>query len=124
MVRKIELNFNNKFLELSINEENWCKLSLIFQDSIENLGADDFSIIKERLLNSLSKSTNLESSGIKDGLPIYWVLSLLEKHHSIYVQYKNDFQHFFIQNSNGDITENFMLNSKEIESWKNIISSI
>ncbi len=84
------------------------------------MGADDKTTIAERLQEGLCKN-DLESIGELDEMPVAWVLSLAEKHTSIYVGIGSDARHFFFQNEDGDTFAKLSLAPETCKNWLQLL---
>lgn len=117
----IQLNAEDSVLSLNTGENNWCEVKLQSGNQSYQLGAEDKTKIIERLQEGLCKN-DLESIGELDGVSVAWVLSLAEKHTSIYVGISGDTRHFFLQNEAGDTFAKLNLTPDTCKNWLKLLS--
>lgn len=116
----IQLNTEGSVLSLSTGENNWCEVELQSGNQRYQLGAENKTKIIERLRDGLCKN-DLERIGELDGIPVAWVLSLAEKHTSIYVGVGGDTRHFFFQNEDGDTFAKLNLTQETCIIWLQLL---
>jgi hypothetical protein len=112
----IDLNKELQTLNFKTGENNWCEVELQDDGKIYQIGAEDKTIIIEKLKVGLFED-NLEIIGELDGIPVAWVLSLAEKHSSIFVGIVGDNRHLFFQNEAGDTFAKITLSSEVCKNW-------
>ncbi|HQU86816.1 MAG TPA: hypothetical protein PKY59_27025 [Pyrinomonadaceae bacterium] len=79
-------------------ESSWLKLYLSNNDEQIFLGAATQKYVIEKLLNCL-ESSNHKSAGKINGVEVFWVMSLSEKHFVLYCAKSDNSFNFYWQNS-------------------------
>jgi hypothetical protein len=106
-IAKIEISDTK--LMFFINENDWCQTELHAGKEKFKLGAEDWSVLKVKILTAF---TNLSNSTEPE-----WMLSLSEEHCSLYRQNIDGKNLFFFQNSKGNqIWESNFIDSLNEES--------
>ena len=118
----VNLLAGNYLLKLEADESSkWCKVHFIdFQkDSCIFLGADDLMIIASRLYAALkSESLKTNEAFQKNDNDLFWILSLFEKHASIYGSLTSSFgMKLFLVEDSGQYLPELDLNKQNIEEW-------
>ena len=72
-------------LELASDDSAWCQVALVTSDARIALGAETLDYIVEHLLRALGALRCERSDDTVDGVRVAWVLSLMERHASMYV---------------------------------------
>ena len=93
-MKHTELQLSGAKLVFKRDQKDWCRILLKTNSNSMELGADTWAVIKQKLngaLSSICESTEPE-----------WVLSLSEKHCSLYRQNINNNTEFFWQNAEGN----------------------
>lgn len=122
VTNRIQLTAENSILRLNTDSDNWCEVTLQSGNQYYQLGAEDKTKIIERLQNSLCNN-ELEFSGKIDGISVCWVVSLAERHTSVYVGVENNVRYFFFQNEAGDIFAKLNLKSEIRKKWLQLLAS-
>lgn len=112
----IHLDAEDSSLSLSVGKNNWCEVKLHLGNHSYHLGAEDKTKIVKRLQDGLCKN-DLEGSEKLDGISVLWVLSLAEKHTSIYVGISSDTRQFFFQNEAGETFAKISLTQEKCKKW-------
>ena len=90
-MRTIQIDFSEAQLVFRIDENDWCQAELHTSQEQFKLGADKWSILKEKFANAL---TNLSNSNEPE-----WMLTLMEEHCSLYRQNIDGKNSFFWQDA-------------------------
>jgi len=98
----LDLN-DTTFLTLEIGEGNWTQVSLKTEKGIIILGAESLTSITHKILSAFQEYPIRKTVGKFDGLNVIWVLSLAEKHSSLYLARTSSRSILFFQNSEGKL---------------------
>ena len=120
MAKVVELQADGNILRLEIvNELNWCQVYLI-NDKITSLGADTAEIIKTRLVDYFrGKNTDKKLFYAHKDLELQWILSLSEKHATIYgtlATCSGDMKIFCVEDG-GHFLSEMNLRKRDIKEW-------
>jgi hypothetical protein len=80
------------------------------------LGSDDTDIIRQRLLSHLAEPQT--ASGEVDGRPIHWVLSLSERHCTLYAEFGPEGRRLLIQGAQCEWLWRGALPDREWQEWR------
>lgn len=116
MRKVINLKASKGSLILDADKNDWCRVKLSNPSGESDLGADDIEIIAARLSHALSNGQSYTCGEI-DGQPVAWVMSLMEKHYTIYIGAESNTIDLFLQNSNGELFAKVSLSERERENW-------
>lgn len=105
-------------LALESDDGDWCQVVLEFGGQKLPLGADLRSIIAERLLHSLLGASAGPTSGMLDGVAVRWVLSLAERHSTLYAGDEAGRRTLFIQADDGSLIAKLPLDPFEMARWR------
>jgi hypothetical protein len=101
--------------------EDWCQLTLRIQQQSIDLGADTRSIVVQRLLRALTNPLGTKATGSIQGIEVHWVMTLAEKHSTIYVsqteQGLTPSRCLFFQDSEGTLLGRLDLTDKVLNAW-------
>lgn len=124
MVNIIELKASGKSIIIQGKKaEKWYEVSLINQNKKIILGYENIDIIIERFYKLFNKNI-LNKTGELDGKDIYWIMSLNEIHHSIYINFDNEEINMFFENSEGKIIQQMKITQFEQQEWKKILTKL
>ena len=71
-------------LEFLTDENQWCRLTLTVGDKQMALGADTFRVVVKKFLVYLESRENPKYSHHADGVDWAWIISLSERHASLF----------------------------------------
>lgn len=94
-MKNAKLEFSGATLEFRINDNDWCQVELDTGESVFQLGADTWNIVKQRISAALA---DLSSTSEPE-----WMISLSEKHCCLYRQNIDGKNYFFWQDDHGNI---------------------
>jgi hypothetical protein len=95
MVEKVKLEGRNSSLLIERESDSWFRCFLITADNKIFLGAETKKYIIRQFLNYF-ETTNQNLSGVIDGYPVSWILTLSETHIVLYcAKDKNTFLLFW-----------------------------
>jgi hypothetical protein len=115
--KTFELEASGYILRFSVAPNGWCRLSLINNQRVEDLGADSDQIVTERLISGLQDKIKRKIVGEITGIPVQWVLSLNEKHFTIYAGDDQKGRHLFFQDANAKLVASFVLSLEDRKQW-------
>jgi hypothetical protein len=105
-------------LTLSTEEGGqWCSLILLVGGRVHELGADDLTVIKQRLARAVSDVLAGDKGGKIDGLEVTWIASLSERHASIYAADENGHRLIFFADERGQLLARVELQDDERRRW-------
>jgi hypothetical protein len=117
------LQTENVALEIiQILENGWTQVYLQTKNERHFLGADTLKDILCRLLVGVSE-VNRETAGQIDGKDVICVVSLYEKHHSIYATQNKEPTIFYVQNREAKVIFTFTVSSQTKQFWKTEIKT-
>jgi len=102
-------------LELSMLQPRWWEWTLVTEDARITLGAEVLATVGTRALSRLSSGG--ERSGVVDGREVCWVLSLAEKHHSLYCAVDGPDRLLYFQDAEGRVIWRDRLSPDHLKSW-------
>ncbi len=112
MVMILDFSIDPFILRLAINNEKWCRVSLVLENKVTYLGAERVDYIVKHLLESLSDDEKT-INGYLDGFPVYWVLSLSEAHTILYMANELDGRVLFWQDSGAKILTTLQMREEQ-----------
>lgn len=114
----IHLKSSASRLRFDIRESGWTSLYLESNEQSIELGAEVNYILFRKLRDFLgAKEIQKEIAGNIENQPVIHVLSLSEKHTSVYASVDNLEPTLFFQSSEGKIFAKMRLASSEINNW-------
>src|SRR5260370_19775257 len=93
----LELRVPGVVLRLRTDQRGWCQVELQTDSRIDALGADARHMIVERLRSGLAESLTGRSAGEIGGVPVRSIMSLAERHCSLYGGDVGPDRHVFFQ---------------------------
>lgn len=110
-------------LRLEPDENAWCRVTLeVAEDRDVELGADSLSTVRMRLLNALGPLRGLVSGEI-DGRAVYHVLSLFERHCTLYAADAPEGRRLFIQDAGGKVLGAITIPNDRRRAWASALSA-
>ena len=104
-------------LRLLTDARGWCQVELATEGSTTALGAETKRIVTERLLTGLTDSLTGKSAGQIHGVTVRWVMSLSERHCSVYAGDVGTDRHLFFQASGGELLATVVLSEQQRYNW-------
>ena len=98
-----------------VNDKDWCSLSIAYNNEVTELGADSKNIVLKRIIEGLKSITKDQIVGALEGIEVKCVLSLSEKHCSLYLGIENNRKILFIQDDAGKIIARITLTNNDIQ---------
>lgn len=121
------MDFENKTLILQAQnvalefvpflENGWTQIYLQTENERHFLGAQTLKYILQHLRDALDESIG-KTDGFINSEPVFWVLSLSEKHSSFYANNSKESLKFYIQNKKAETEFVFALSLAEKSVWK------
>lgn len=105
-------------LILESDESDWCQVMLDFDGRQIALGADTRSVIVERLGGALLDQLKGTPSGVLEGVDVQWVLSLAERHFTLYAGDRGDRRLLFVQAEDGSLIGSLSLGPEHLRRWQ------
>ncbi len=102
--------------EIILLNQPWCQVVLRTPKGEYALGADSRKIVFQRLFDGLSQDLSLPSYEIA-GVKVAWVMSLGEKHTSIYVGLVEGNRCLYFQDGNARIITTLRLSYGDVKAW-------
>jgi hypothetical protein len=101
-------------------ENRWCQVKL--QNGQERyLGAETFSVLRDKLAAALEPVVSKNITGEIDGNSVFWAFNLNEMHTTIYVSVKGDHLIFFLRDEAGVIFTTFKVTFQERDAWRDAL---
>src|ERR1051325_1598908 len=94
---EVNLSTESSKLVLRIEDDNWTKLSLRTGSGEYVLGGDKLEVIVSRLRDALTKPFEGEFAGNIENVKVQWVLTLAEKHSTIYRGLVGNVLHLYVE---------------------------
>ena len=107
-------------LVLTCDSSQWCEV-VLEADGRHELGAETRAVLVERLLRGLRDELPEPTSGELDGVAVSWVLSLSERHASIYAAQRADVRSLYFQDSEGNLIVRVDLKSEDRKRWVSLL---
>lgn len=114
---EVQLACGSWVLELRWDENRWCELRLFRDDEEHELGADALDVVVERLLTALEQETMGQPTTLIDGREAVWVLSLAEKHCSLFAEREDAATVLHVQAEDGSLLTRASLSEDERRAW-------
>jgi hypothetical protein len=111
-------------LVLQPDDNEWCQVLLDTDDRMVPLGADMRSTVAERLLRALHDAPGGPTSGMIDGVTVRWVLSLAERHSTVFVGEQSGRRILFVQADDGSLMATLPLNADDIARWSDQLREV
>lgn len=103
-------------VELDRDSDGWCTVTLAKGDERVVLGADRFTVVVARLLEALEEGCGETPNGQPK-----WILSLMERHCSVYLECLTSCIDLLIQGANGQLLERISLSTDETQQWLEVL---
>ena len=120
----IELVAQTAVLRLDWDESHWCNLRLIIRGDSHELGADVLGVVVKRLHHGLSRQAIDLSTASSERDQALWVLSLAEKHCSIFVDRKKEATVIYVQGADGSLVARVSLIEDERREWIRLLEQL
>lgn len=117
VTRLLELQAAGAVMLLRTDEMGWCRLELVIGEHPSALGADMEMVVIERLVRGLRDEPCGSTVGEIDGDPVRWVMSLSEKHCSIYVADVAGNRRLYFQGAQGNLLGTLDLAVEQRRQW-------
>lgn len=104
-------------LRLSADDTGWCTVELLTSGGRHQLGADAFDVVMTKLSRGLDEKLPGQSSGTIKGVDVQWVLSLAERHCSVYAADVDDRRVLFFQGADGNLLDKLRLDEIDRARW-------
>lgn len=104
-------------LQLSSDATGWCDVMVVISGHQHQLGADSVKVVHTRLSDGICKTLQGTPSGIIEGAEVRWVLSLAERHGSVYAADVEGRRVLFFQEANGGQLGKLSLSSEDRRKW-------
>lgn len=110
-------------LRLSTDETGWCTVEVLASGARYELGADTLDVVKTKLARGLDQELTGPSSGTIEGADVRWVLSLAERHCSVYVANVGGQRVLFFQGADGSSLERLKLSESDRARWLDALTA-
>lgn len=104
-------------LQLSANQSGWCTVHLLTAGARHHLGADALDVVLTKLSRGLEARLTGGTSGKIEGLDVEWILSLAERHCSVYASDVGDVRVLFFQGADGRLLDKLTLDPVDRRRW-------
>jgi|tagenome__1003787_1003787.scaffolds.fasta_scaffold17237428_1 hypothetical protein len=109
------LPMSHATLELAELRPRWWQWTLVTEDARIALGAEVLATVGARAVRRLSSGG--ERAGEVDGREVCWVLSLAEKHHSLYCAVEGLDRVLYFQDGDGRVIWRDRLSPEHLKIW-------
>ena len=116
-VIEVDLSTASSSLILRIEERGWTALLLRTESVLHDLGRDQRVVIISRLIQALSTPQDGRFAGSIGNVKVEWVLTLAEKHSTIYRAVVDDTVMLFVQAADTSILGTLTLTEEDKASW-------
>ena len=113
----IMLTVRDVVLRLCSGETGWCKVELWDGQRQYPLGADSRSVVIERLSRGLADKLEGPPAGSIEGVAVTWILSLAERHTSVYSADVGGIRQFYFQGADGSLIARICLTDNDRQKW-------
>lgn len=121
VIRSLDLEGPGATVRLKTDETGWCQVELVVGEHVEALGADMEKVVRERLASGLQDELSGSTAGEIDGASVRWVLSLSEKHYTIYAADVAGNRRLFFQGPDGNIVRGVTLEPEQRRRWLSVL---
>ncbi len=119
--RVTTLPMSRATLELAMVQPRWWEWTLVTEDARITLGAEVLANVGTRALSRLSSGS--ERAGEVDGRTVCWVLSLAEKHHSLYCAVDGPDRLLYFQDGDGRVIWRDRISPDHLKSWTSALEA-
>lgn len=81
---------------LLVVAKDWCQVQLRQENQLRELGAETIDYVAQHLLTNMQPSERAPAGEV-DGQPVWWVLSLAERHSTFYLQLESSVRRLLIR---------------------------
>jgi|ERR1035437_2587808 hypothetical protein len=121
--RSIGLNEQSS-LTFTVNANAWTQVGLVVEDHETFLGAEMLPVLAKKIVSAIDEYKDRDSVGVIDGLPVIAVISLSEKHSSIFLNVAEDGAVFFFQDPDGEKVESISASYAAINELKGFLYAL
>ncbi len=107
----IKLSTKDK-IEFHRVNDSWVAMKLVTNHNEYELGAETPYYIVQKLRDAFNNYSKIEASGKINGTKLIWILSLSEKHYSLYLGKVNGKYVIYFQNAEGKNVESIEINEE------------
>lgn len=104
-------------LQLRTDEREWCEVELRLGNQVFPLGADLRCVIERRLRRGLAEQLEGTPVGFIQDVLVVWVLSLAERHTTVYAGNQNGRRLLFFQAADGSLLARIELSNDDRQRW-------
>jgi hypothetical protein len=104
-------------LALSADASGWCEVELRLPDRRYSIGADSERVVVGRLLQGLAPTLSGPGAGAIGGMEVKWVLSLAERHTTIYAADYEGNRLLFLQDADANLIGRIELTDPDRRRW-------
>jgi len=121
---EVNLSTESSKLVLRIEDDNWTKLSQRTGSGEYVLGGDKLEVIVSRLRDALTKPFEGEFAGNIENVKVQWVLTLAEKHSTIYRGLVGNVLHLYVELPDTSMLDPIRLPEASKKEWIDSLSSL
>lgn len=108
-------------LSFQVGDNDWTSVVFCQNANRHELGADVLRIIVSRLTNAFEEPDKLAVSSTSEGNELRWILSLMERHYSLYLTILNEGLEIYIQDDLGAMIGTIPLSDTDRMEWLGIL---
>ncbi|SRR6266571_5063684 len=117
----LDVHLGNDVLSFQAHPGRWCKCYLRAQGEDRFLGAEAYDVLISRL-DRVFDNASTSTVGILDGVPVRWILSLSEGHHTLYATLPNNEQvHLFWQDPQAVVAHRMLSTAHQ---WRELLQQL
>lgn len=120
----IQLGASDASLRLSANGGTWCEVSLVKGSELIFLGGDSLAKVRDGFLRFVGKEFGQTPAGEIEGVPVTWVMSLMEGHTSLYAADTAGGRALFIQSADGVTIAKLVLDGGQSRVWQESLAEL
>lgn len=111
------LTANGSALTLRSDTDGWCDVELLLDGRRLQLGAEQEDVLAKRLASAMHDELTQEVAGTIAGINVVYVLSLAEKHTTVFAGDNADRRVLFFQDASGGLVGDVRLTGKDRKDW-------
>lgn len=118
-----ELTVGSAKLVVSCDRSQWCDV-MLEANGRHHLGSETRAVLVARLVRGLRDELPEPTAGELDGVAVSWVLSLSERHASVYAAQSADIRSLYFQDSEGKLIVRVDLERQDRERWISLLGGM
>jgi hypothetical protein len=120
----LELAAPQAVIRLSADDAGWCRVRLDAPPLQEELGADTLGHVLARLAKALEEQLPTGPTRERDGHDLLWILSLAERHCSLYARDAESRRELWFQRADGTLFYTLPISAETRRQWRLLLSTV